>query len=312
MPPEKSNDTQQIIELQVLYFNGFQLTLSNSDVSGLLMLNGQPTAAMNMSFTTAKTLSIALNEMINTLEKVTGREIMTNKEIGQGINVINQQQEKKGVNQLQETFDAIADLMRLPVGWDYGNDGPATAAAATGARLVARLLSNLGADAVEILPGFEGGVTIVGVKDSKSAEITISNKGLFSLDHETNGEEDGAWQDITYGRLVTVLGELKWQSLRSYASCILSVTAESFVDIPVKRSADRVKIAASPSLIRSAWPLEVPPYAITSGDFIRKEFPVNHQSSGVSLSNSYQKVCRVEQKTSDLGDVWPSQYIWSQ
>lgn len=71
------------------YFNGFQLGLSNADISGVLMLNNVPAVGVNMSYTTAKTLYSALEDMIHTLEKVTQREIMTTRQVAAGLEVLN-------------------------------------------------------------------------------------------------------------------------------------------------------------------------------------------------------------------------------
>jgi len=76
---------EQPVELPNVYFNGFQLALSNADVNGVLLLNNQPTLGVSMSYTTAKTLAEALNGMIHTLEKVTEKEIMTTKKVAEGL-----------------------------------------------------------------------------------------------------------------------------------------------------------------------------------------------------------------------------------
>lgn len=70
------------------YFNGFQLGLSNSDVAMTLLSHGQPQSVATMSFTTAKTLYLALGQLIAALEKATGREIMTMDEIAKGLEKI--------------------------------------------------------------------------------------------------------------------------------------------------------------------------------------------------------------------------------
>lgn len=79
---------QPPIAIQNIYFNGFQLTLSNADVHATLLLNNQPALGVSMSYTTAKTLSAALTEMIQTLQKVTKHEIMTANEVGKGLDKI--------------------------------------------------------------------------------------------------------------------------------------------------------------------------------------------------------------------------------
>lgn len=85
----KPQSSEQPVELPNFYFNGFQLALSNADINGVLMLNNQPSIAISMSYTTAKTLAIALNDMVKTLETVTQHEIMTTNEVGSGLERIN-------------------------------------------------------------------------------------------------------------------------------------------------------------------------------------------------------------------------------
>lgn len=81
----KPEQVEQPIELPGVYFNGFQLGLSNADVNGILMLNNQPALSVSMSYTTAKTLAKALTEIVETLEKVTKREIMTTQQVASGL-----------------------------------------------------------------------------------------------------------------------------------------------------------------------------------------------------------------------------------
>lgn len=75
----------RLVQIPTFYFNGFQLGLSNADVSGLLLLDNEPTLKLNMSYTTAKTLVTKLQDIIDTLERVTGREIMTTEDAGKGL-----------------------------------------------------------------------------------------------------------------------------------------------------------------------------------------------------------------------------------
>ena len=67
------------------YFNGFHLNLTNADVGLLTLLDNQPVLKVNMSYTVAKTLMIRLQEAIATLEKSTGRDIMTTDDAGAGL-----------------------------------------------------------------------------------------------------------------------------------------------------------------------------------------------------------------------------------
>lgn len=84
----KPDQNEQPVELPAVYFNGFQLGLSNADVNGILLLNNQPSLSISMSYTTAKTLAKALTEMVATLETVTKREIMTTQEVASGLEAL--------------------------------------------------------------------------------------------------------------------------------------------------------------------------------------------------------------------------------
>lgn len=64
-----------------LYFNGLVNAMSNGDVMTVLERNGAPIAVLNMSFTMAKSLSVALGQMVAQLEQMSGREIMTTLDI---------------------------------------------------------------------------------------------------------------------------------------------------------------------------------------------------------------------------------------
>ena len=91
MAEQKSQDIGNVgqqhvhVNIPAHYVNGFALSLSNADISMLMMLDGQPIAKMNMSFTTAKTVVKLLTGLIENLEKVTERKIMTTDEVGQGL-----------------------------------------------------------------------------------------------------------------------------------------------------------------------------------------------------------------------------------
>lgn len=86
--PEDMVQFAQSLDLPQLYFNGFQIGLTNSDISLIMLCNGQPKSIASISFTTAKTLHIGLGEMITALEGATGRTIMTMQDIGEGLEKI--------------------------------------------------------------------------------------------------------------------------------------------------------------------------------------------------------------------------------
>ena len=84
---EKENPTQSVVESQSasisgIYFNGFELGSTLSDIGALLMLDGQPQAKLSMSFTTAKTLCAQLNAAIESFEQATGQNLLTMEDVG--------------------------------------------------------------------------------------------------------------------------------------------------------------------------------------------------------------------------------------
>ncbi|MDX8356812.1 hypothetical protein [Sphingopyxis terrae] len=81
----------ETVEVSGVYFNGFQIALTNADISGVLLLNGQPQVILNMSFTTAKSLSQALAHVVSELEQVTQRPIMVTKDVDTGIKALMKQ-----------------------------------------------------------------------------------------------------------------------------------------------------------------------------------------------------------------------------
>ena len=74
---ELVNSAGQSASLPHFYFNGMIVAQGSADVTLILQLNNRPVAALNCSFTTAKTLAIALGNGIKHLEEIAGREIMT-------------------------------------------------------------------------------------------------------------------------------------------------------------------------------------------------------------------------------------------
>lgn len=75
--PSNGVTVKQMISLPSFYFNGFQISLTGSDMSLVGICDGQPISKMNMSFTTGKTLMLALKDAIELLEKTTDQELMT-------------------------------------------------------------------------------------------------------------------------------------------------------------------------------------------------------------------------------------------
>jgi hypothetical protein len=66
-----------------IYFNGFINMLGTADIGVLCERNGKPVAVLNMSYTVAKTLAVALGQTIGDLEQKTGKEMLTTMEVEQ-------------------------------------------------------------------------------------------------------------------------------------------------------------------------------------------------------------------------------------
>ncbi len=60
-----------------IYANGFTNVFSNSDIAVVLKCNSSPTAILNMSYTTTKSLVHQLSQIIAHFEKVSGQTVMT-------------------------------------------------------------------------------------------------------------------------------------------------------------------------------------------------------------------------------------------
>jgi hypothetical protein len=69
-----------------VYLNGFLLGQSLSDVTIVTQTNGNPSAVLNMSFTTAKSLAIELEKVITKFEQITGHTLLTMDDIGSKMN----------------------------------------------------------------------------------------------------------------------------------------------------------------------------------------------------------------------------------
>lgn len=69
------------VSLQSLYSNGILVSLTVSDISLTITINGQPTHTLNMSLTTAKTLAANINTAIKDFEEKTGSKVLEAKEV---------------------------------------------------------------------------------------------------------------------------------------------------------------------------------------------------------------------------------------
>ena len=68
-----------------IYFNGFEIGISLSDIYVTLGTNGHQHSNLMMSFNTAKTLSVQLKKTVEALEQRTKQPVMTMGEINKAI-----------------------------------------------------------------------------------------------------------------------------------------------------------------------------------------------------------------------------------
>jgi hypothetical protein len=68
-----------------IYINGFSAGLSTGDIYVVLQRNGAEIGVLNMSYTVAKSLGDALNQLILSLEKRSERKIMTSNESAEAL-----------------------------------------------------------------------------------------------------------------------------------------------------------------------------------------------------------------------------------
>lgn len=75
------NETSEAVRVRSGYANGFAVGVSLSDVSIVLMVDGQPLQKVHMSFTSAKSLANDLQNSIRALEELLRYEIKTMDEV---------------------------------------------------------------------------------------------------------------------------------------------------------------------------------------------------------------------------------------
>jgi hypothetical protein len=83
-PAERAQNALRA-QIPQIYFNGFLSALTTGDVQLVLERNGVPVAVLNVSYTVAKTLGVAIGALISNLEGATKRTIMTSSDIQQAL-----------------------------------------------------------------------------------------------------------------------------------------------------------------------------------------------------------------------------------
>ncbi len=73
---EPASDSDAETDTRSIYFNGFSITLSLSDMHMTIMVDEKPLGKLHMSYITAKTLAANLSVGIKEFEEQTGQSIM--------------------------------------------------------------------------------------------------------------------------------------------------------------------------------------------------------------------------------------------
>ena len=87
---EGARNAHEVIP-QELYCNGVQVGLSLSDMSVTIMMDGQGKCKLHMSFTTAKTFALQLNNAVKEFERLTNHSIMTMDDVDKALKPLRDQ-----------------------------------------------------------------------------------------------------------------------------------------------------------------------------------------------------------------------------
>jgi hypothetical protein len=173
----------------------------------------------------------------------------------------------------------IEALRKLPLGWDYGRDGPPCEPAIKNSCALLSSLHFLNADAFEILPGRNRGISLVAIRGELAAEIHVNSDGTYNLIHEKSGNEISDEQNIGLNKLIGILEEQGWHSARLFVSCIRGDTAKIWDDTLVSRlPQEQMAVCRSSAVNVSKQPKTR--YAHTSRDSTKVESQVRRQFSG--------------------------------
>lgn len=94
-PAPTNVDFQKQPEIQVFYFNGFGVGFSSADMGILVNLDNVSMLELKASFTTMKTLALALTEAVERFEHITKNQIMTSQVVAKAISESTKSKEKQ-------------------------------------------------------------------------------------------------------------------------------------------------------------------------------------------------------------------------
>jgi hypothetical protein len=90
--PEEQQKPHQNMSIPSVYFNGFGISISPTDINVVCLLNGQPIGSLNMAHITAKNLAKTINEILTKYSKDIGVKIDDYSTIEKRIKELNEKQ----------------------------------------------------------------------------------------------------------------------------------------------------------------------------------------------------------------------------
>ena len=122
---------------------------------------------------------------------------------------------------LDATVEKVNSFRKLPVGWDYGADGPASGLAVIGALGILYILKNGGVSDFDSAAGRNGSVTVVGLANGREVELSCRPNGRYDV---LFYEDDDClvYENRTVGQTVELLRGNRWLNEKSSTSCILN------------------------------------------------------------------------------------------
>jgi hypothetical protein len=178
-----------------------------------------------------------------------------------------------------KSLKKIEALRNLPVGWDYGRDGPPSDKAVKNAYALLTSLHFLNTDSFEVLPGRGHGIALVAIKGNYAAEIHINADGTYNLVHEQSGTEIADEQNIGLNHLICILETQGWHSARLFVSCIQGDTAKVWGATPANLSPQGLTVV-SQLFVGTASKERALKFAPTSKNTTTAGYQEHRQSSG--------------------------------
>ena len=232
--------------LPIIYFNGFDLSSSLSDMSATLTLNGRSNVILCMSFTTAKTLAEELSKLVGFFETSTDHMVMNMEEVSKGYERASKKSEWR-IRLVGRVFSRerdplitrICSFAALPVGWCYGRGGPIRYGVLNNAIDVAEALRRDDVPKIEAFPYATGETLIVAVDQPYVAEIWCKGQGRFALSVEIAEEELPTLEGLSLADLHRELARVEWPSKRSSGYSTLNTIIMPYADLLAQRSLSR-------------------------------------------------------------------------